>query len=32
MNDMINLSRRTFIKSTALVAGGLVVAFSIPQA
>jgi isoquinoline 1-oxidoreductase subunit beta len=32
MNDMINLSRRSFIKSTALVAGGLVVAFSIPQA
>jgi isoquinoline 1-oxidoreductase subunit beta len=32
MNDMINFSRRSFIKSTALVAGGLVVAFSIPQA
>lgn len=32
MNDMINLSRRGFIKNTALVAGGLVVAFSIPQA
>ncbi|HEY0907452.1 MAG TPA: molybdopterin cofactor-binding domain-containing protein, partial [Methylophilus sp.] len=32
MNDMINLSRRSFIKNTALVAGGLVVAFSIPQA
>lgn len=32
MNDIINLSRRGFIKSTALVAGGLVVAFSIPQA
>ncbi|MDF0379254.1 xanthine dehydrogenase family protein molybdopterin-binding subunit [Methylophilus sp. YYY-1] len=32
MNDLINLSRRSFIKSTALVAGGLVVAFSIPQA
>jgi isoquinoline 1-oxidoreductase subunit beta len=32
MNDMIDFSRRSFIKSTALVAGGLVVAFSIPQA
>jgi isoquinoline 1-oxidoreductase subunit beta len=32
MNDMINFSRRSFIKSTALVAGGLVMAFSIPQA
>ncbi|MFD0929031.1 molybdopterin cofactor-binding domain-containing protein [Methylophilus glucosoxydans] len=32
MNDLINLSRRSFIKSTVLVAGGLVVAFSIPQA
>jgi isoquinoline 1-oxidoreductase subunit beta len=32
VNDMINFSRRSFIKSTALVAGGLVVAFSIPQA
>lgn len=32
MNDLINLSRRSFIKSTALVAGGLVVAFSILQA
>lgn len=32
MNKMINLSRRSFIKQTALVAGGLVVAFSIPQA
>lgn len=33
MNDMnINLSRRGFIKNTALVAGGLVIAFSIPQA
>ena len=32
MNDTINFSRRSFIKSTALVAGGLVVAFSIPQA
>ena len=32
MNDIVNLSRRGFIKSTALVAGGLVVAFSIPQA
>ena len=31
MNN-INLSRRSFIKHTALVAGGLVVAFSIPQA
>lgn len=29
---MINISRRSFIKNTALVAGGLVVAFSIPQA
>lgn len=32
MSELINVSRRSFIKSTALVAGGLVVAFSIPQA
>jgi len=28
----VNISRRTFIKSAAVVAGGLVIAFSIPQA
>ncbi|MFA6178787.1 MAG: xanthine dehydrogenase family protein molybdopterin-binding subunit [Candidatus Methylopumilus sp.] len=28
----INISRRTFIKSTVIVAGGLVIAFAIPQA
>jgi isoquinoline 1-oxidoreductase subunit beta len=32
MNEVMNLSRRSFIKTTALVAGGLVVAFTIPQA
>lgn len=28
----LNISRRTFIKATALIAGGLVIAFTIPQA
>jgi len=28
----LNISRRTFIKSTVIVAGGLVIAFAIPQA
>ncbi|HSI37463.1 MAG TPA: xanthine dehydrogenase family protein molybdopterin-binding subunit [Methylotenera sp.] len=32
MNAPLNISRRTFIKATALVAGGLVIAFSIPHA
>lgn len=32
MSTNINLSRRTFIKATAFVAGGLVIAFSIPYA
>jgi len=32
MNAPANISRRTFIKATALVAGGLVIAFSIPYA
>ncbi len=32
MNAPLNISRRTFIKATALVAGGLVIAFSIPYA
>ena len=32
MNAPLNISRRTFIKATALVAGGLVIAFTIPQA
>lgn len=32
MNAPLNISRRTFIKSTALMAGGLVIAFTIPQA
>ncbi|MGP1716532.1 MAG: molybdopterin cofactor-binding domain-containing protein [Methylophilus sp.] len=32
MSEVMNLSRRSFIKTTALVAGGLVVAFTIPQA
>ncbi|WP_020183042.1 xanthine dehydrogenase family protein molybdopterin-binding subunit [Methylotenera sp. 1P/1] len=32
MNAPLNISRRTFIKATALVAGGLVIAFAIPQA
>src|SRR5687767_5066246 len=31
-NNSVNISRRTFIKATALVAGGLVIAFSIPHA
>ena len=30
--NSVNISRRTFIKATALVAGGLVIAFSIPYA
>lgn len=32
MNAPLNISRRTFLKATALVAGGLVIAFAIPQA
>ena len=32
LNAPLNISRRTFIKATALVAGGLVIAFSIPHA
>ncbi|MES2637595.1 MAG: xanthine dehydrogenase family protein molybdopterin-binding subunit [Pseudomonadota bacterium] len=32
MNAPLNISRRTFIKAGALVAGGLVIAFSIPHA
>lgn len=32
MNAPLNISRRTFIKASALVAGGLVIAFSIPYA
>ena len=32
MNAPINISRRTFIKATALVAGGLIVGFTIPHA
>lgn len=32
MSANINLSRRTFIKATAFVAGGLVIAFSVPYA
>ena len=32
MNAPLNISRRTFIKATALVVGGLVIAFTIPQA
>jgi isoquinoline 1-oxidoreductase beta subunit len=31
-NQPLNISRRTFIKATALVAGGLVIAFTIPHA
>lgn len=31
-DNSVNISRRTFIKATALVAGGLVIAFSIPHA
>lgn len=32
MNLPLNISRRTFIKATALAVGGLVIAFSIPNA
>jgi isoquinoline 1-oxidoreductase subunit beta len=32
MNAPLNISRRTFIKATALVVGGLVIAFTIPHA
>lgn len=32
MTAPLNISRRTFLKATALVAGGLVIAFAIPQA
>lgn len=32
MNAPINISRRTFIKTTALVAGGLIIGFTIPHA
>ena len=32
MNAPINISRRTFIKATALVAGGLIIGFTIPHA
>lgn len=32
MNSPLNISRRTFIKATALTVGGLVIAFSIPNA
>lgn len=32
MNALLNISRRTFIKASALVVGGLVIAFTIPQA
>lgn len=32
MNAPLNISRRTFIKATALAVGGLVIAFSIPNA
>lgn len=32
MNAPINISRRTFIKATALVAGGLIIGFTIPYA
>lgn len=32
MTTNVNISRRTFIKASALVAGGLVIAFSIPYA
>jgi len=31
-NNVVNPSRRTFIKTTAFIAGGLVIAFAIPQA
>ncbi|MEK9939722.1 MAG: twin-arginine translocation signal domain-containing protein, partial [Methylotenera sp.] len=32
MTAPLNISRRTFIKASALVVGGLVIAFSIPEA
>ena len=32
MNAPLNISRRTFVKATTLVVGGLVIAFSIPHA
>jgi len=32
MTAPLNISRRTFIKATALIVGGLVIAFNIPQA
>jgi isoquinoline 1-oxidoreductase subunit beta len=32
MQAIKNISRRTFLKATAFVAGGLVIAFAIPQA
>lgn len=32
MSAPLNISRRTFLKATALVAGGLVIAFAIPHA
>jgi isoquinoline 1-oxidoreductase beta subunit len=32
MNSPLNISRRTFIKATAFAVGGLVIAFSIPNA
>lgn len=32
MNTPLNISRRTFIKATALAVGGLVIAFTIPNA
>jgi isoquinoline 1-oxidoreductase beta subunit len=32
MNATLNISRRIFIKTTAVVVGGLVIAFTIPQA
>jgi len=32
MNSPLNISRRTFLKASALVVGGLVIAFSIPTA
>ena len=31
-NSSVNISRRTFIKATALVAGGLIIGFTIPHA
>ena len=32
LKNSVNISRRTFIKATALAVGGLVVAFTIPHA